>query len=238
MENCNHCKSYNLVWDWANGDIVCASCGTINQEKFIDDRHYHRDFEDHEYTEMKNINPKIGNTVSAVNAVLYNGLIDDTHSIVDNVDNIINNNEDDKKLTTTKIVAGIYDTEQGLTAKELCSKMNVKSKKFWKSVKTDSINENRLYDIVKRNVYNNNKIISKDNWSVIKCAKKIIEKVQNSPELQNIKPDKLAITLLYISCQCVKINISKKDITKMYGVSQDTLYRHESIIQTILKKNS
>jgi transcription initiation factor TFIIIB Brf1 subunit/transcription initiation factor TFIIB len=39
MPWCNSCNTdINLVWDWANGDVVCRGCGLVVEERFIDDR--------------------------------------------------------------------------------------------------------------------------------------------------------------------------------------------------------
>ena len=236
MQNCSYCKSHSLVWDWANGDIVCTKCGTINQEKFIDDRSYYKDHEDHEHNEPKVIDKKINNLVSSVNSVLYNGMVDDTSVMSERVEDKccqIHNN----KLTSADIVAGVYACEKGLTAKELCVTMNVKPNRFWKSVKTDFIWDERLIDIIKRTVYRCVNIDKNKEWLVIKCAIKIINKIKNSPEIQNIKPNKLAISLVYIGCKCQNINLDKRDFAKDYGISIETLHNHENVIQRILQKN-
>lgn len=236
MSSCEHCKSDRLVWDWANGDIVCTSCGTITQERFVDDNHYYKDYEDHEYSEKKTIDRKVNNVVCTINSVLYNGMVDDTNAISEKIQHSYENV--DKKITTADIVAGIYTCEKGLTAKELCITMNVKPKKFWKSVKNDVVWEHRLLDIIKRLVYEAVKFDSKEEWKVIKNSMKIIEKIKKFPEVQNIKTDKLAISLIYIACKCGNVLWDKKEFLTNFRISFETLQRHEHIIQAILKKHS
>ena len=235
MQVCNHCKSDRLVWDWANGDVVCSACGTINQEKFIDDRCYYRDYEDHDYKETKSINKNIDKVMSDVNAIFHNGMIDDTSKIAENVQIMYDTNTT-KRISKADAVAGVYACEKGLTAKELCTNMNVKSSKFWKSVKRDTVWESRLLDIIKRNVYGCNEIETKHHWALIKCSRKIIDIIKSSPEIQNIKPDRFAISLIYVACNCEKICLNRKKFVKLFGMSLETLLRHEHIIQTILTK--
>jgi transcription initiation factor TFIIIB Brf1 subunit/transcription initiation factor TFIIB len=231
---CSDCKSDKLVWDWANGDVVCTSCGLVNQERFIDDRFCYKDYEDHEYKETKTIDKKVDNVVSTINSVLFNGMISDTNILAEKIQHTYENN---KKITTADVVAGVYSCEKGMTAQDLCATMNVKPKKFWKSVKKDVVWEHRLLDIIKRLVYENVKFIKKEGWSVIKCTMKIIEKIKSSSEVQNIKTNKLAISLIYIACVCEKITYDKKEFVELYRISLETLKKHEHIIQTILKKN-
>lgn len=237
MQTCNHCQSDRLIWDWANGDVVCTSCGTINQEKFIDDKCYYRDFEDHEYKETKLIDKSVNKYVSDVNTIFYNGMIDDTSRITENIQSMCESNKNTKnKISKADIVAGVYVCEKGLTAKELCTNMNVKTNKFWKSVKKDTIWENRLLDIIKRLVYGCVEFETKNHWIIIKCARKIIDRIKSSPELQNIKPDRFAVSLIYVACDCEKLSLNKKKFVKLFGMSLETLLKHENIIQTILTK--
>jgi transcription initiation factor TFIIIB Brf1 subunit/transcription initiation factor TFIIB len=232
---CSDCKSDKLVWDWANGDVVCTSCGLVNEERFIDDRFCHKNYDDHEYKETKIIDKKVDQVVSTINSVLYNGMIDDTNIMVERIQHSYENTN--KKITTADVVAGVYSCEKGMTAQELCTTMNVKPKKFWKSVKNDVVWEQRLLDIIKRLVYENVKFDKKEQWSVIKCSMKIIERIKNSSEVQNIKTDKLAISIVYIACKCEQISYDKKEYGAQYRISVETLKRHEYIIQEILKRS-
>jgi len=234
MQSCYHCNCFNLVWDWHDGDIVCTSCGTVNQERFIDDNCFYKDYENHDYKEPKLVNKKVDNVVSTINTIFFNGMIDDTSRITDKIQN--SNEIDNNKISKADIVACVYDNEKGLTSKELCINMNIKPNKFWKSVKKDIIWEHRLLDIIKRLVYSCYDIDAKQHWTVIKCARNIIDRIKYSTELQNIKPDKFAISLIYVACQCEKVMFNKKDFIKIFGISNETLKKHEHIIQTILEK--
>lgn len=235
MQQCFHCESDRLVWDWTNGDIICTSCGTVNQESIIDDKVYYKDYEDHEYQEHKTIDKKVVKVVSKINSVLYNGMVDDTNRISDKIQSTCDNNN---RITTADVVAGVYACEKGLTANNLCTAMNIKPKMFWKSVKTNVVWENRLLDIIKRLVYESVDFDTKKEWSVIKCCMKVIEKIKSCPEIQNIKTDKLAISLIYIACKCEKIPYDKKQFVQVYKISLETLKRHEHVIQTILTNRS
>jgi transcription initiation factor TFIIIB Brf1 subunit/transcription initiation factor TFIIB len=235
MQTCNHCQSDRLVWDWANGDVVCTSCGTINQERFIDDKCNYRDYESHECKEPKVINKNLNKVVSDVNTIFYNGMIDDTSKITENIQSMCDNNTT-AKVSKADIVASVYACEKGLTAKELCTNMNVKSNKFWKSVKNDTVWENRLLDIIKRLVYGCDEFDTKNHWVIIKSARKIIDRIKSSPELQNLKPDRFAVSLIYVACNCEKLCQNKKKFVKLFGMSLETLLKHEHIIQTILTK--
>lgn len=52
--------------------------------------------------------------------------------------------------------------------------------------------------------------------------------------LTNAKLSKLNACFIYIACQQLKLQISKKKIHMAYGVSMATLTKHESMIQDIL----
>lgn len=231
---CSDCKSDKLVWDWANGDVVCTSCGLVNEDRFIDDRFCYKNYEDHEYEEPNIIDKKVDKVVSTINSILKNGIIDDSNTIAQKVQHTFEDNN--KRITTADIVAGVYSCEKGMTAQDLCTTMNIKPKKFWKAVKHDIVWEQRLLDIIKRLVYENVKFDKKQEWPIIKYSMKIIERIKNSTEIQNIKTDKLAISIIYIACKCEKITYDKKEFVNVYRISLETLKRHEYIVQTVLKK--
>lgn len=231
---CSDCQSDKLVWDWANGDVVCTSCGLVNEERFVDDRFCYQNYQDHEQ-ETKMIDKHVGKVVSTINTVLYNGMIDDTSVMTDRIQHIYDKN--DKKPSTVDVVANVYSCGKGMIAHELCTQLNIKPKTFWKSVKGDVVWEERVIDLVKRLVYENARFDKKEEWPIIKCSMKIVERIKDSSEIQNIKTDKLAITIIYIACLCQKKLYDKKEFVKLYRISIETLKRHESIIQAILKKS-
>lgn len=55
MPWCKDCNNdINLVWDWANGDVVCRRCGLVAEERFVDDRPSFSEYEQYAPLNEKN----------------------------------------------------------------------------------------------------------------------------------------------------------------------------------------
>jgi hypothetical protein len=71
---------------------------------------------------------------------------------------------------------------------------------------------------------------------VFKVAKKFLEALENNVLIQTIKSDKLVVSLMIIACEVVKLDIKRKKLCREYGLSLDTLNRHEALLQEAMKQ--
>lgn len=231
MLSCTDCKSDKLVWDWAAGDVVCTSCGLVVQERFIDDRVSFKDYGDYSPLETP-VNKKILKGIDVVNANLFNGMLEETVDVSKVIDDFCEGDV----LSKADIASGVYANTKGFSANDLCVAMNVKPKQLWKAVvKHKAINNNRTGDVLKRTIYECEDIPSGQEWDVFKVAKRFLEEFETNALIQNIKSDKLVVSLMVIACEVVKLNIRRKDLCRKYGVSLDTLNKHEALLQEALK---
>lgn len=237
MLSCRDCKSDRLVWDWANGDVVCTSCGLVAQERFIDERVSFKDIGT--YTPMETpVTKQILKKVEAVNANLFNGMLEGTTDVAKTIDEFCQRSlcEGDV-VSKADIASGVYANTKGFSAKELCDALDVKPKQLWKAVvKHKVINTNRTSSVLKRTIYECGDIQSGKAWEVFKVAKKFLEALENNVLIQTIKSDKLVVSLMIIACEVVKLDIKRKKLCREYGLSLDTLNRHEALLQEAMKQ--
>jgi transcription initiation factor TFIIIB Brf1 subunit/transcription initiation factor TFIIB len=241
---CTDCKSKKLAWDWANGDLVCTACGLVAQERFIDERVSYRDFD--EFCPMTNrvltqkpIDHKIVQQTNVMNAMLLNGMLDNTTDIARAVDDFCNKppTVDVDVSKKAHITCGIYAKTQGLDVKDLCHQMNIKTSAFWKATTRNGISEvpeRRFQDVLKRAIYKCPHIPAKQEWQVFKIANKFLEAINKTPHMQNTKPDRLIVSLMIIACEIKKIPINRVKVCKQYKLSAETLNKHEILLQEVL----
>lgn len=239
MENNNQCKkcsSTRLVWDWANGDIVCTGCGLVCQERFIDERASWKDYED--YTPISQpINSNILTRAKVLNASLFNGFLDNTEDIAKSVQEFCDQSQNKNIPKKANIASGIYANTKGLSIKELCREMKVKTSHFWKASVQNKIqnNSNRTKELLKRTIYSCEYIPKNSEWNVFKIANKFLEEMIKTPCAQKIKPNRLVISLMIIACEIEKLPIIRQSFCEKYQLSLDTLKKHEMILQQVLK---
>lgn len=241
---CTDCGTDKLVWDWANGDVVCTACGLVAEERFVDDR---IGFNDHDcYAPLhESVSKQVTKQTNLVNAALFNGMLDGADDISKAIDDFCRQGEQDggvKEREVSRkadIASGVYANTKGFTAKELCTAMNVKPRQLWKAVANHKVvnnTSNRTHDMLKRTIYECVDIPQGREWEVFKVARKFLEAMQDDRvSLQSIKPDKLVVSLMVIACGVVRLNIKKKELCRKYGLSLDTLNKHEALLQKALE---
>ncbi len=246
---CLDCKSDKLVWDWASGDVVCTGCGLVAQERFIDDRVAYKDYDEYCPKTSKILtSPPIDQTTlkqtKVVNAVFLNEVLEDTHDVVLSIQRLCDKEPAINVSVSKKanITSGIYARVQGLPVDALCQTMNIKTSSFWKATTRQGISqvpERRFQDLLKRTVYSCQYIPKNSEWQVLKFATKILSVLlEKSHIIQGIKPNRLIISIMIIACEVAKVEVTRKDMCSKYKLSMDTLKKHESIIQDVLKMQS
>jgi transcription initiation factor TFIIIB Brf1 subunit/transcription initiation factor TFIIB len=74
-----------------------------------------------------------------------------------------------------------------------------------------------------------------DKWAVIKMARKIINKIHTHPSFKTQKPSKINVTIIFIACTMLGLNIPKHVYQNDLNVSALTMINHEKLIQGILQ---
>lgn len=248
IQQCRDCKSTSLVWDWANGDVVCTACGLVAQERFIDERVNYKDYD--EYCPSKIRTPQESKVfqktikhTNIINATLLNNALDTTTDMAEAVNDFCNQSPRvdvnvSRKATTA---AGIYENTQGVAIKDLCQQMNIKTTDFWKATTRHGITtmkpQRRFKDLLKRTIYTCHHIPKAKEWETFKIARQFFEAIHDSPLFQNIKPERIIISLMIIACELSKATtLTRADLCKEYKLSIETLAKHEALLQQVLKK--
>lgn len=241
---CTDCKSDKFVWDWANGDVVCTSCGLVAQERFIDDRVAFKDYDEYAPLEAPT-NKAIAQHTNELNAVLFNGTLENTTDMAKAIEEFCNktpNQETRTKAQRADVVTAAYTNTniKGISAKDLCEALNVKPSTFWKAATkhkvVDKNSTNRPSELLKRTIYENSDIPNGKEWSVFKTARKFLEALSATPSIQGIKPDRLAVSLMIIACEVEKVGLKRTKMCHKYRLCPETLSRHEAILQEALKR--
>jgi hypothetical protein len=217
----------------------------VAQERFIDERVSYKEYEDYcsreiQSNHLKAIQRTIQHT-NTINATLLNGMLDNTVDMAESINHFCEQQPKvdinvSKKATTT---VGIYTNTSGLGIKDLCHQMNVKTSAFWKATTrhgiTTTISKRRFQELLKRTVYSCNLIPRGKEWQIYKIANKFYEAINNTATSQNIKPNRLVISLMIIACELEKVSPTIRiDLCKEYRLSIDTLHKHEGMLQHVL----
>lgn len=237
---CRDCGSYNLVWDWSAGDILCSECGLVHAERIVDDR------------------PQYGETYDAYNepnnemyyemAREYEGHI---HKVLGDTVEVTVDKPSKASEKKTKQVAQVYEQvkQAGVSVSQLAAAVDIKESKLWRELEKQEKNEAtkhpptvNLLKNIKRLVYSCDIFPSDQHWDIIKVAMKInnaILRARDSPvhkvHFQNIKPDKLAISVIFVASHiALKKPPSNQDFCKEFKTSHTTLQKHERIILAVL----
>lgn len=238
MLTCTDCMSDRLVWDWANGDVVCTSCGLVVQERFIDDRVGFKDYGEYSPLEVP-VNKQVLKKVDVVNANLFNGMMEGTRDVAKAIDEFcqVSPSNGGEVLSKADIASGVFATTRGLSVKDVCGAMDVKPRQLWKAiVKHKVINTNRTCDVLKRTIYKCEDIPSEKKWDVLKVANKFLEALEKNVLIQRFKQDKMILSLMTIACEVVKLDIKRRHLCRKYGLTVDTLNKHEAMLQEALKE--
>lgn len=243
---CNDCGSDQLLIHWREGDIVCSQCGLVKEERILDDTYYgNKPFD--EDVQPSFCDKTQNETVKwAVDILLGDGnsLLIDLCTQLFNAIGRISNKRLKGKTRRAALAASIFCASKyhirGLTAEviynmfeidmwfmysDMCALWNTCLE--FKEVITYSTD-----DELTRMVYGNPDIPYEALKQVCKYCN-ILKKTVGS-HLTNAKISKLNACFIYIACEQLKLQISKKKIHKAYGVSMATLTKHESMIQDIL----
>jgi transcription initiation factor TFIIIB Brf1 subunit/transcription initiation factor TFIIB len=229
---CTDCGCDRLVWKWSDGDVICTNCGLVVEERFIDDRvpigDIHNYYMESDTTTEKEEIEKIKEYTQTFGNILTDNVAHKVKSTIKDM------TSDDKKIRKCDIGAGIYVNSNGVTASQICESLNIKSRTFWKS----SISQGKkqsIDDILKRIIHSCEYIPADKAWDVIKISKRFLEVLESNETIQACKPNKIAITLMIIACEVLKLDIDREIICREYKISKVTLLKNEKIIQNTLK---
>lgn len=243
---CNDCGSDQLLIHWREGDIVCSQCGLVKEERILDDTYYGNKHFDEDVQPAFCDNPQNETVQWAIEILLGDGnslLIDLCTQLFDAIGKT-SGKRLKGKTRRAALAAAIYCTSKyhnrGLKAEviysmfeidlwfmysDMCVMWNAcpEFKKIITCLTDDEIN---------RMVYSNFDIPFEATKKVCKYCN-VLKKTVGS-YLTNAKVSKLNACFIYIACQQLNLQISKKNIHNAYGVSIATLTKHEGMIQDIL----
>jgi len=231
---CTDCKSDLFVWDWANGDVVCTRCGLVAQERIIEDKVGFKDRDDYYPLDDVPVSKRVMTQTNILNATLFNGMLEGDKDMAQAINEFCQKSPE--VTQKADVVTGMFANTKGIPAKDLCFAMNLKPKQLWKAtVKHDIINTNRSLDMLKRIIYECGDIPMGREWEVLKVARKFLEVLETTPAIQNVKPDRLVVSLMIVACDVLKLGLKRSKVCHKYKLSMDTLYRHETMLQEALK---
>lgn len=254
MNICKDCNSTKLVICRQDGDIVCTSCGLVQEAHVMDDTLYgNTTYDDKDicttHYEKLNTNQNIKYTIKD----MFNKA--SAHILGDEFSNIIN---DACALYTS--VSQIHRVKQNKALccacfLYACKKINTEVEpskvytffgvRMWlhyskliilieQSMKYGNKFSKANSSMLKRMVYDCPNLNQQQAWNVIKVATQLYEKIQCMTS--NVKMSKMNACLIYISCLINKYDdVTLQFVSKFYNVSIATLKKHESLVQNILK---
>ena len=220
-QSCKWCGSENLVWNWADGDVICRGCGTVVQAHLIDDQVPFKESASYDIERMP-VNTRCMDRVRIVDAI-------EPELVVNVAAGIASSKKED-------VVAGVYGATKGYTVGDLCSRMKVKPKRVWTALSKLGVEAGPLQrgmDILKRIVYECELIESGRSWEVIKTARKMLEKVCETSvaAIQGVNMEKFARSLVVVATDVCGI-CQRREVMKVLKVNATTLKKHETIIQS------
>ena len=227
---CTQCYNDNLVWVHADGDIVCPNCGLVVSRIFDDSITYDNSGWVYQVNHEEQINSTVAKYVSELG--ISREKLEGINAACAGA------SAAREKIQKADVAAGIYNTTHGVSGKSICAALNMKPRKFWKSAAGMSKCENMAQTILKRTIFECAYIPSESAWQVYKVANKILGSIQDQGT-QTLKPDRLAISLMIVSCEINKVcnaGLKRTRICKEYGISPDTVKKHEALIQALLVK--
>lgn len=233
---CRECGSYKLIWDWSAGDILCSECGLVHAERIVDDR------------------PQYGETYDAYNEPnndMYYEMAkeyeDHIHKVLGDTVEVTVDKPSKASGKKTKQVAQVFEQvkQAGVSVSQLAAAVDIKESKLWRELekqeKNDSVKKQPMDVLknIKRLVYSSDIFQSNEHWNIIKAAMKINDVISESREsavsFQNIKPDKLVISIVFVASRiALKRPPSNQDFCKEFKTSHTTLQKHERIILAVL----
>jgi hypothetical protein len=261
MNICKDCHSAKLVLCHQDGDIVCTSCGLVQEAHVIDDTLYgNTTYDDNDicitHYERLNTSQDIKYTIKD----MFNKA--SAHILGDEFYNIIND--------ACALYTSVSQLHKGKHNKALCCACflyackNINTEvepskvyaffgvRMWmhyskyiilieQSMKHSSRqqgcaaqNSSMNNSMLKRMVYDCPHLNQQQAWNVITIATQLYEKIQCLTS--NVKMSKMNACLIYISCLINKYDdVSLQFVSKFYNVSIATLKKHEALVQNILK---
>jgi transcription initiation factor TFIIIB Brf1 subunit/transcription initiation factor TFIIB len=251
---CKSCHSSKLVICQRDGDIVCTGCGLVQEGHLIDDTVYgNTKYEDNEncsyyrkpeqvqYTTNRGFKTLFGQASIYILGDEFDTVVVDACLLCEPVAKL-HKGEHRNALYCVCFLLACKRKNIGVEARNVYAYFNVP---MWSHYGKLSLEVNKHVsknakpkasdsDILLKRMVHNYLNLDKDSaWKVIQVACKIQQQV--SCLASKVKTCKINACLVYISCKINKVeSISMKQISQLYGVSVQTLQRHELLIQSVL----
>lgn len=249
-DKCKGCAGQRLVICHRDGDIVCTSCGLVQEAHIVDDTMYgnacfaeeHEGLLDNHYEPLKDDKTHSAEWHIFSKASLsilgddFQQIVEEAHQLFESVTKTCKGMHK-KALYCVCFLNACRNQQTGVDATQVYRYFEVPTwqhySKLCNLVKPSYV---RDYDkTIKRMVYECVKLEEKQMWQVIKIACHLQEKIMCVSS--KVKMSKMNACLIYVSAKINKIEwISMEYISKLYNVSLPTLKKHELLIQGVLTK--
>jgi len=253
---CKHCHSSKLVICQRDGDIVCTGCGLVQEGHLIDDTlfgnmthndnencSYYRKVEKDESATTRAIKLLFRQASTCILGDEFDIIVADACLLCEPVAKL-HKGENRYALYCVCFLLACKQNKIGVEPRNVYAYFNVPmwshygklslevSSHLSKQVKSTPSNTEIL---LRRMVHDYLKLDKDTTWKVINVACEIQQRV--SCLASKVKTCKLNACLVYISCKINNVEpLSMKQISELYGVSIQTLKRHELLIQSVLSK--
>jgi transcription initiation factor TFIIIB Brf1 subunit/transcription initiation factor TFIIB len=252
MDTCKECRSINLVLCQRDGDIVCTSCGLVQEAHVIDDTLYgnttygNMESVTIHYEKLQKYKHNKNDLFSKASIYIlgdeFDNIISEARALYSAISQL-HKGRHNKALCCACFLYACKNFNAGVEPSKVYAFFDVR---LWlhysklsfliEQVMNQKHNVNKVcnYTDLKRMVYECHLLNKQQACQVIHVATQLYNKIQCLTS--KVKTSKMNASLIYISCLINKYNdVSLEFVSKFYNVSIATLKKHETLIQTVLK---
>lgn len=251
--SCFDCSSTKLIHIIADGDIVCGSCGVIQESHVIDNTYrgnvtyndetevvYHVSSCDDYHPLKKILQTASFHLLDTEHSLVIQRTIHYFDMVIARNDGVTTRGDRKKGALATCFYLATRQCQVGLSVDVIYSYFGVPTWKEYSNIVRVLgpelvVGTSTVCDSLRRMVYSCQDIDYKMQWDIIKVAEQIKDKVHHIVGL-NGKPSKLNVCYIYIARKILepnKVCIDKH--CEQFGTSASTLQRHEKMIQAALQ---
>lgn len=256
---CKDCYSPKLVICQRDGDIVCKGCGLVQEGYLVDDTLYGNT--KHDDNGNWSYHHKTKEEQDATSKVVFKRIFGQASICVlgDEFDRIVvdaclfcepvakfHRGEHRHALYCVCFLLACKVNKVDIEPRNVYAyfnvpmwshygKLSLEVSKYMSKKEKITLSDTEM--ILRRMVHDYLNLDKDTAWKVIQVACKIQQKVKCL--VSKVKTCKLNACLVYISCKINNVqSMSMKQVSKIYGVSIQTLKRHELLIQSILSNGT
>lgn len=258
LRTCKSCQSDKIRVCQRDGDIVCTTCGLVQEGYLCDETLYgNTPFEDRatcsfsaellpDDKQKKNVQRLFRQASLCILGDEFENIVADAYSLYETVAKR-HRGEQKKALYCVCFILACKSNKSGTDPKHVYdyfgvpmwlhySKLNLEIQ----TNQTSKKNATRLNDAetsIKRMVYDWLNIDNNYKWKIFKVACQLQHQVECLTS--KVRMSKLNACIIYISCKVNNVeNMSIERIAELYNVTKSTLRKHELLIQSVLENGA